>query len=304
MAVSMTEKAVASPAGGPFTTSVRAPAVAAGAASGGEASTAPQITSAPGPAPPPELVASVMPQWGEGVPRKQVSGKAMERLGLATDAIVHTKEVLSFGAGNQHDALVAGNFNSFFRVKCMDAPECWEMSPAVENIAYTNPEAWIAAKADLAKGGNCNEHSEIAFDYLNVTAKGQRINRCANAKLNHGFVILGDMRSEPDAELVVCDPWPTSATACLWEDHFAFNVDRTVIDISHQRFADGESAKNVIKAGLRLSSVGMQRVAQTLIPAETERLLNEGTQDRKNNPHWIEKQADAFAKGKKFDYRE
>ena len=104
-------------------------------------------------------------------PKKHASGTAHSRLPLAVAAIKHTKEAITFGAGNQYDALKASNFNSYFRMKVMRDPSCWVLSDSVRALAAANPDSLTAAKADLAHGGNCGEHAQVAFDYLRVHAE-------------------------------------------------------------------------------------------------------------------------------------
>lgn len=116
-------------------------------------------------------------------------------------------------------------------------------------LAAQNPEADIAAKADLAHGGNCGEHAWVAYHYLRLHAKGERIQVSQKDDLDHAFVIIGDLKKEQDHDLAVSDPWPNNPTACLWEDHFAYTPDRSKI-IDHQsQVADGKSYKAAIAAG-------------------------------------------------------
>ncbi|MCP4867372.1 MAG: hypothetical protein GY898_01475 [Proteobacteria bacterium] len=195
-------------------------------------------------------------------PKKKVTGKAGGRLGHAAKALKHTKEVMKFGAGNQAEALKATNFNSYFRMKVMRDPSCWELAPSVRAIANANRDSLTAAKADLAHGGNCGEHAQVGLDYLNTIAKGETLNRSAVEGLDHAFVIMGDIGKEGDADLVVCDPWPTAATACTWEDHFAYTPDKTKIKASRTITASGQNVKDVIARGLRLSPRGQKLINQ------------------------------------------
>lgn len=189
-------------------------------------------------------------------PRKKVGSKAMKRIGLAHDAIKHAKSVFSFGAGNQAEALKGSNFNSYFRMKVMRDSSCWELAPSVRAIAAGNRDALTAAKADLAHGGNCGEHAQVGFDYLRVKAPGETIARSDVEGLDHAFVLMGDVGKEADNDVTVCDPWPTSPTACTWEDHFAHTTDKSKINRRNTMTADGKNVKAVIAAGLKLSARG------------------------------------------------
>ncbi|MFZ5479775.1 MAG: DUF4157 domain-containing protein [Myxococcota bacterium] len=238
----------------------------------------------------------------QNLPEKEVSSGAMRRLELAKAAIDHTKEVLSFGAGNQYDALQATNFNSYFRMKAMRDPECWILAPSVRKLASQHPDALTAAKADLAKGGNCGEHAQLGFDYLRATAVGETINRCDVKGLDHAFVILGDVKKEGGSALTVCDPWPTDPTACLWEDHFAYRPDKKEINTRRSVKGDGKDVKSVIAAGLKLSPKGEQMVQFAFTPERSEEELKKGT-SRENGAHpWIWRHADTARE--KYDYKE
>ncbi|MCS6912947.1 MAG: DUF4157 domain-containing protein [Myxococcales bacterium] len=228
--------------------------------------------------------------------RKEVSGKAMKRLNAAKAAIDHGKSVFSFGAGNQAEALRATQFNSYFRLKVMRDMRYWRLADSVRPIAAANPEALTAAMADLAHGGNCGEHAQVAYDYLRVTAPGERINLADVEGLDHAFVLIGDVKGEADNEIAVSDPWPTAATATLWEDHFAFTPDRKKINVRSSMVADGKNVKAVIAAGLQLTEEGKRVCEMKLSPEETEKIINRDVGD------WIWQHRDAAAQGKKYEY--
>ncbi len=226
------------------------------------------------------------------LPKKQVSPKALTRLGHARDAIAVTKKVINFGAGNQTEALAASQMNSKFRLLAMRTPSYWTLAPELYSMAQQNPEALTAAKADLVHGGNCGEHSWIAYDYLRTHAKGDHIARVAS-EIDHAFVLIGDKSKEPASDVAVSDPWPTNATACLWEDHFCFE---TKIDVTLAMQADGKSLKGAIAAGLRLSEAGKKAAAQSATPEETKKAVD----NYEANHYW--NQADSAAEDKKFNY--
>lgn len=226
------------------------------------------------------------------LPAKMVSGKAMQRLSVAAEAIAVTKKVLSFGAGNQVEAIAASQMNSKFRMDAMRDAAYWELAPELITMAQQNPEALIAAKAELVHGGNCGEHGWIAFDYIRQHAKGDHIER-VTSDIDHGFALIGDREKEPASEVAVADPWPTRATACLWEDHFCF---ATGITSRKAMEADGKSLKGAIGAGLKLSAAGKAAAAKVATPAETKDAV-----DHWKDNHWW-KQDDSADEGKKFAY--
>jgi hypothetical protein len=208
---------------------------------------------------------------------KKVSGKAGGRLGKAQAGIAATKKAISFGAGNQSEAMQMSRLNSTYRLLVMRTDDFWEMSPEAQELANENPEAAIAAKADLAHGGNCGEHAWCAFQYLRLHAAGESLAVSAKEGLDHAFVLMGDLENDSDGDIVVSDPWPTRAKACLWEDHFAFTADRKKIDVQYDMIADGKSYKEAIKAGLRLSAAGKHYVSQK----QTEKQTTDAIRDEK-----------------------
>jgi hypothetical protein len=220
-------------------------------------------------------------------PKKKVSGAAMKRLNKAKEAIEHTKSVIKFGAGNQWEALKATNFNSYFRMKAMRDMSCWSIDPSVFELARKHPNALTAAMGDLAGGGNCGEHAQIAYDYLTVAMPGETINQCDREGLDHAFVILGDVKNESDSTLAVSDPWPTAPTACLWEDHFAFDADRSKLNTRLSETATGDRVKEVIARGLKLSAKGLAMINQKFNDKQTDEELKKGM-SRENGAHpWI-----------------
>lgn len=233
------------------------------------------------------------PSTEQDLPQKQVSAKAMTRLGHAKNAIDVTKSVLSFGAGNQTEAIAASQMNSNFRLKAMRNSSYWILAPEIMHIARANPEALVAAKADLVHGGNCGEHAYIAYDYLRANS-GDHIAYAAS-EIDHAFVLIGDRDKEPASDMAVADPWPTKATACLWEDHFCVN---TKVNIRMSMEADGKSLKGAIAAGLRLSAAGKAAAEQKSSPEDTEKAVG----DWKANHFW--NQPDTVDAGKKFEYVE
>lgn len=235
------------------------------------------------------------PKQGENLPEKKVSGKAYERLGKAADAIAATKKAIPL-QGNQIPALQASNMNAQYRLRVMRDERCWEFTTNESRmLAEQNWEAYTAAKADLAHGGNCGEHAWVAYHYLRLHAKGDKIQMSAKSGLDHAFVIMGDVKNEKDNELAVSDPWPNNPTACLWEDHFAYTADRSKIEDNSSMVADGKSFKAAIAAGLRLSSYGEQMVKM----ADSDQVTKDKTAKSQENHFWNHDDAAS----EKYDYQ-
>lgn len=252
---------------------------------------------------PPELTATGK-EKDPTLKDKKVSGKAAGRLSKAQAGIDATKKVLSYGAGNQAEAMEMSKLNSTYRLLVMRTDDFWEMTPEAQELANENPEAAIAAKADLAHGGNCGEHAWVAFQYLRLHAKGEPIAVSAKEGLDHAFVLMGDLQKDGDADIVTSDPWPTRARACLWEDHFAYTADRSKIDVSYDMIADGKSYKEAIKAGLRLNASGRYYVQQHQSKKQTEEALENEKMtvgDQEIDLH-VWNHPNTEASGKQFNY--
>jgi len=240
------------------------------------------------------------------LPKKQVSAKAMTRLGHARSAIAHTKKVLKHGAGNQKEALEATKFNSYFRMAAMRDPDCWHIDPGVISLARKYPEALVAAKADLAQGGNCGEHAMVAFDHLRMTASSEEVNRVSVNGLDHAFVLIGSIKDDEDGDLGACDPWPTKPTACMWDDHFA-HAAKSEIKIANTVSGDDADVKAAIASGLSLSAKGMAYVKHAYDVEKTKEAIEEGTaREEPSEEHpegrkpWIWDHSDAASD--KYDY--
>jgi len=239
-------------------------------------------------------------------PKKHVGGDAMGRLGLASKAIAHTKEILKFGAGNQMEAIRATNANSTARLQVMrdEDHEYWEISPTVYELINNNYQAFTAAKAELMDGGggNCGEHADIAYDYLSVAAVGQTITKAQQKGFDHAFVLIGNLDSDEDSAIAVSDPWPTRPTAVVWEDHFAYIADRKKILRHATEVADGKSAKDVIKKGIKLTEKGKAMCqAKFDTKEETEDFIKKG---RQGDHPWIWGHPNTARSGHDFEYTE
>ena len=113
-------------------------------------------------------------------------------------------------------------------------------------------------------------------------------------------MIMGNLATERDCDLVIADPWPNTPTACLWEDHFAFTRDRTRIEKIDRIVADGKSYKDAILRGLRLSAAGAQRVQFEATDDEYVRFTVE--QGRAGG--WVWNHDQTTASGRRFEYIE
>lgn len=236
-------------------------------------------------------------QWQ---PEKEVSGKAGARLKKAQEAIDFVKSVLEFGAGNQKEALEASNFNSYFRMQAMRDWDCWELDPQLYELARMYPNALTAAMGGLAKGGNCGEHAQIAYDWLRMNASSEVVTQGDVEGLDHAFIFIGDLDNDSDQDLTISDPWPSAPQAVLWEDHFAFTRDREKINRRRSVQGDDRDVASILAGGLKLSAKGQQMIEWQLSEEKTKEEIDKGTEG--DHP-WIWQHPNAAARGRRYNYK-
>lgn len=227
---------------------------------------------------------------------KAVSEKAMKRLQAAQEAINYTKGVFSHGAGNQIEALNSSKFNSYFRMKAARNNKAFNIPEEVVILAQNNPEAFVAAKAELSKGGNCGEHAYVVYDYLRRKYPDEHIQIAQQEGFDHAFVIIGDPSKEGDNELVVADAWPTDPTPVLWEDHFAYTSDKKKL-LNHAS-SNGDSRdykQEMFDAGLSFNDEGTKLTENSYDQKKTDEEIKSG------KGKWIWEHPDTAA-DTKYDY--
>ena len=225
---------------------------------------------------------------------KKVSTLAFKRLSYAENAIQHAKSVFKHGAGNQKEALLKTSFNSNYRTEVIQNDCYWEVSDTVKWFVRENRQAFTAAKAEFTRAGNCNEHADVAFDYLNVVAKGEMILEASKNGLDHAFVLIGDPRRNKNDEkdTVVADPWPNKAYGMLWTDHFA-HCKPTDLEVQREQTANGNNMRDVILSGISLTDAGQNRIKKMDTVLETNDKIE-------NDEIWD--QDEVFQEGKRTRY--
>lgn len=249
----------------------------------------------------------------ENAPITEVGGKAMGRLMAAQMGIEHTKKLLQHGAGNQKAVLEESNFNSYFRMQAMRTPDFWQATPEAAALAKEHPQALTAAKARHAGSGNCGEHAQVAYDYLRQNLGGDQVQQVDISGLDHAFVMIGDLERDAPNDIVICDPWPTKSTACLWVDHFAYTEDTSKVNIRATVQDDTEDYAQQIYDGLTFTEQGQAYVQQTLTDEQMKEqfdLDEERRTDRRDRDgdgeidhNWIWDHSDAQATGEVHRYR-
>lgn len=226
------------------------------------------------------------------LPQKEVQENTMKRLEAARAAIEHTKSILEYGAGNQVEAIEETDSNSYYRMQAGRSNWNFDIPPEVQELRRKDPMAFMAAKAQLTQGGNCGEHAALAYDYLRQALPGEHIQYSQTKDLDHAYVIIGDPSKESDSELVVADPWPTAPTACLWEDHFAYNPEReNLLSHASAQGDDTDYRQQMLDAGLQLNDRGQAAIQQTDAPEQVR---------EKMEADWAWDHQDAA--GEKFEY--
>jgi len=235
-------------------------------------------------------------------PQRVISDEACRRLQMAQEAHDYARSKLTYGAGNQALAMADTNLNSTYRVQVArdDAKQYFNYPDGATRLAGLNTQSQIAelaAKAELAQGGNCGEHAMVAYDYLRRTYPDEYLQLSRKEGLDHAFVIIGDPASDSSEELVVADPWPTSPTPVLWEDHFAYTADADkLVAIASTRGDGRDYRREMIDAGLSLTDAGKKLIAHSASDADTEKVIRDG------KGHWGWTHSDTAAPGHHLQY--
>lgn len=231
---------------------------------------------------------------------RKVSAKVHKRLAIAHEVINDVKKVNAY-AGNQREGLKLSKGNSAYRGSLLrddvDSPNWTWSNDAAKELADNYPEAFHAAKAEVmgavtapgvknpGAGGTCWDQATIAYYFLRIKAVGEPI-AVVSSPIDHAFTHIGDHTKENHGEVAVCDAWPTSATACPWDEHFCHAPLGSSGDVSKglHMIADGggkagngvTDVKEAIKASLSLSPEARRFVQTTLTDAEVDRHLTSG----------------------------
>lgn len=237
---------------------------------------------------------------------RKVSTKVHARLSIAHEVIQDVKKINAH-AGNQRDALKATSGNAAYRGPLLRDPvdsANWTWSnEAGKLLAARFPEAFFAAKAELlgavpvpgitnpGAGGTCWDQAHLAYYFLRIKAAGEPI-AVVSSPIDHAFTHIGDSTTEDHGDVAVCDAWPTSATACPWDEHFCHGtITRGLHMVADGggKADDGTDAKEAIKASLSLTKEAEQFIKTKLTPEETTKHLATGKAVRPGQPvyhHW------------------
>jgi hypothetical protein len=187
---------------------------------------------------------------------KSVSAKAMTRLQLAQAAIFKVNnEILKYGAGNQAPDIRKTRGVSLHRTKVLQDKKDVGWRVIRDNAAdekRVQPEpARRAILLEYYGASVCDDFGYATFDYLRQIASGQRLTRAATPGLSHAYVIIGDLKTDAEDDLVVADPWPTSPQACTWPDFFGY-ADKTSLTIKNSMVADGSNIHNEVLESIEI----------------------------------------------------
>lgn len=137
----------------------------------------------------------------------EVEPQTMANLHLAQRAITRSKELLPLSA-NQWPTMWEKGSSTIANLKKLRLID-WQTG--VANADLTIAEA---AKAAIEiQGGNCSENSKVTFSILASQPRDSAIHIVAADRIDHQFVVIGDLDS-PE-QLVVADSWPEFPVAHL-----------------------------------------------------------------------------------------
>jgi hypothetical protein len=157
----------------------------------------------------------------------QVSRAAWDRLDAAAHAIEYTRGLFRFGAGNQFAAQWSSGGRAG-ELAALTKP----VSRFAEAPAKHIPWQWKrkydsdVRAVKMIGGGTCAYYAAVAYQYL-VTNHPHLTVTAVGSKNDHAFVVIGGYNpnagafTEPDADLVVVDAWPTSPQPVTLADHFS-----------------------------------------------------------------------------------
>ncbi len=218
---------------------------------------------------------------------KQVSAKAMARLSMAQNAIDFTKRSIK-QAGNQRPALDDTNFNSYYRMKVARGNQYWKVDKDVRDLIRKDPDAFKAAKAQKARGGNCGEHAQIAFQFLRSKYKGETIH-LASHSMDHAFALIGKLYDINTKEMAVADAWPTHGKAVLWDDFFAYDdMPFDKVTLRNSMVADGKNTAETIAAGISLNARGRRMISREHSEERSDKKIEQG------EGRWVWDQPDTY----------
>jgi hypothetical protein len=178
-----------------------------------------------------------------------VSQDVWARLQAADEAIEYTRGCFPLGAGNQLEA----QWHSGGRASTLsDLTKKTSQYKQVEGIpgkTLTSRQAgeWArklrddARVARLIGGGTCAYYAAVAFQYL--LAKNLRWPLATVTMTDHTFVVIGDLATEDDADLVAVDAWPTVPQALTMAAHFSGGKARVQVRITSSNLPPAEPPK-------------------------------------------------------------
>ncbi len=156
-----------------------------------------------------------------------VSQEVSARVKAADEAIEYTRGFFPLGAGNQFEAQwrSGGRANTLSALTKKTSRYKQVEGIAGKTLTPRQAEEWArklrddARVARLIGGGTCAYYAAVAFQYL--LAKNLRWPLATVTMADHTFVVIGDLATEDDADLVAVDAWPTVPQALTMAAHFS-----------------------------------------------------------------------------------
>ena len=204
---------------------------------------------------------------------------AKTRMEMAAEAIAYTKSIIP-NAGNTEKGIRDSSGNSIARTNvARDNCSFYRTSECDDLNAYCdrnkmNLFAFMAAKAELAQGGNCDEHAAVTFEYLREKYPNEQISIVESVpnppKDEHIFVVIGEPGGDPD-KLVAVDAWQTEATPVKLKDHVCYRPELEgnglVYQASTKYPEEAEKDNYMTKQSILDGTVGEVRNGEIVPPA-------------------------------------
>ncbi|MCS3359435.1 type III effector [Xanthomonas translucens] len=136
-----------------------------------------------------------------------VNSSTIENLKLAEEAVMKTKYLLPYGAGNQKTDV------------SYTQGESWARQAMLRDNEYNENPIQNAGKAAVYQAGNCGEHANVAYTLLAAKSLNAPLLRVNDRNQDHAYVLIGDPRDRTwgEKDTVVVDAWVTHPAATTLE---------------------------------------------------------------------------------------
>ncbi len=152
---------------------------------------------------------------GRQIDGRPVEGRALDRLKLANETVMETRQALAHGRGNVVDDIQDSNGQSTIRAVA---------GRIVRTQLPSNygPEVSIAASAMAAQAGNCGEHANVAaFLHAAKLGSGEYAYAVGSTTIDHRWAQWHAARARDPEHDIVMDPWGKGPAIFAVDGEFA-----------------------------------------------------------------------------------